>query len=119
MPHLRLQQISPASPPRKYLSAAHLPAYRLPACLPFTTNARHISGVYICRYINIGTLDLFLDEDVQYALELQRAGVSCELHVYPGQFHGSNLFVADHPTSVRWAADEADFVTRALAGGNL
>lgn len=67
-------------------------------------------------YINVGTLDLFLDEDVRYATALQRAGVSCELHVYPGQFHGSNLFATDHPTSLRWQADEADFVNRALAG---
>lgn len=71
------------------------------------------------RYINIGSLDLFLDEDVEYAMKLLRAGVSCELHVYPGQFHGSNLFVPQHPTSLRWAADEAAFLSRALAGHAL
>ena len=59
--------------------------------------------------------DLFLDENVNYATELLRAGVSCELHVYPGQFHGSNLFCPDHPVSLRWAAEEADFIARAFA----
>ena len=67
-------------------------------------------------YINVGTFDMFHDEDVAYATELNRAGVHCELHVYPGCFHGSQGFVADHPTSQRWVADEEDFLARALAG---
>lgn len=67
-------------------------------------------------YINVGTLELFHDEDVAYATALNRAGVSCELHVYPGAFHGSFTFVADHPLSKRWQADQEDFLARALAG---
>ncbi len=39
-------------------------------------------------FIAVGALDLFLDEDVDYALRLTRAGVGCELHVYPGTYHG-------------------------------
>ena len=35
-----------------------------------------------------GGLDLFLDEDLDYAHRLTRAGVPVELHVYPGAFHG-------------------------------
>ena len=61
-------------------------------------------------YINVGSCDMFLDEDVAYAQELQRAGVATELHVYPGAFHGSNSFVADHPLSVRWRAEEDAFI---------
>jgi acetyl esterase/lipase len=38
--------------------------------------------------IGVGTLDLFLEEDVEYARRLMRAGVPTELHVYPGAFHG-------------------------------
>ena len=59
---------------------------------------------------------MFHDEDVAYATGLNRAGVACELHVYPGCFHGSQSFVADHPTSQRWVADEEAFLARALAG---
>ena len=70
-------------------------------------------------YVSVGSRDMFLDEDVSYAMALLRAGVSCELHVYPGQFHASNAFLPAHPTAVRWAADEADFVSRALSGGKL
>ena len=42
-------------------------------------------------FINVGGLDLFLDEDMDYALRLSAAGVPCELHVYPGAFHAFNL----------------------------
>lgn len=67
-------------------------------------------------YISVGTLDMFMDEDVEYATALNRAGVPCELRVYPGAFHGSQGFVPDHPVSQRWNADETAFVERALAG---
>ena len=39
-------------------------------------------------YIATGALDLFLEEDIEYARRLLRAGVPTELHVYPGGFHG-------------------------------
>jgi len=39
-------------------------------------------------YIAVGELDLFLDEDIEYAQRLMQAGVSTELHVYPGATHG-------------------------------
>jgi acetyl esterase/lipase len=39
-------------------------------------------------WIGVGTLDLFHDEDVDYARRLEEAGVPCELHVVPGAFHG-------------------------------
>jgi triacylglycerol lipase len=39
-------------------------------------------------YIATGALDLFLDEDLDYARRLVRAGVPTELHVYPGAYHG-------------------------------
>lgn len=67
-------------------------------------------------YITVGTLDMFLDEDVAYAVELNRAGVSCELHVFPGAFHLSQNLLPDHPTSCRWRNAEEAFVARALAG---
>lgn len=67
-------------------------------------------------YINVGTLDMFLDEDVAYAIALHRAGVPCELHVYPGAFHGSSGFVPDHPMSKRWNQEQEAFIRRSLAG---
>lgn len=67
-------------------------------------------------HIAVGTFDMFHDEDVAYATALNRAGVGCELHVYPGAFHASNGFLPDHPTSVRWRADEDAFIARSLRG---
>jgi len=42
-------------------------------------------------FIAVGTLDLFVEEDVEYARRLMRAGVPVELHVYPGAYHGFQL----------------------------
>ncbi len=42
-------------------------------------------------FISTGALDLFLDEDLDYARRLTRAGVPVELHVYPGAVHAFDL----------------------------
>ena len=39
-------------------------------------------------FIGVGTLDLFHDEDVDYAQRLNAAGINAELIVVPGAFHG-------------------------------
>ena len=39
-------------------------------------------------YIEVGELDIFRDEALEYARKLGRAGVSCEFHMYPGAPHG-------------------------------
>ena len=92
-----------------YLGGADATAYSSPSI------ADDLSGLPPA-YINVGTFDMFHDEDVAYATALNRAGVACELHVHPGAFHGSNGFLPDHPTSVRWAAGENGFIARCLSG---
>jgi acetyl esterase/lipase len=42
-------------------------------------------------YLSTGALDLFLEEDIEYARRLIRCGVPVEFHVYPGAFHGFEL----------------------------
>ncbi|UYN83473.1 MAG: alpha/beta hydrolase [Microcella sp.] len=42
-------------------------------------------------WIGVGTLDLFHDEDVEYARRLTAAGVDCELHVVQGAYHGFDV----------------------------
>lgn len=42
-------------------------------------------------YITLGSLDLFFDEDLDYARRLCAAGVVTELHSYAGGFHGFNM----------------------------
>ena len=39
-------------------------------------------------WIGVGSIDLFVDEDVEYARRLIEAGVTTELLVAPGAFHG-------------------------------
>jgi len=92
-----------------YLGGAAPTAYSSPSI------AEDLSGLPPA-YVNVGSFDMFHDEDIAYAIALNRAGVGCELHVYPGAFHASNGFLPDHPTSVRWAADENAFIARCLAG---
>jgi triacylglycerol lipase len=64
-------------------------------------------------FITTGALDLFVDEDIDYARRLNRAGVPVELHVYPGGVHGYDL----HPTAdvaVRARRDSRDALQRLL-----
>ncbi|WAL49317.1 alpha/beta hydrolase [Rhodococcus pyridinivorans] len=42
-------------------------------------------------YIEVGELDIFRDECIEYARRLLTAGVSCELHVIPGAPHAHDL----------------------------
>lgn len=42
-------------------------------------------------FISVGSLDLFLEEDIVYATKLLSAGVPTELHVYPGAYHGFEM----------------------------
>jgi len=39
-------------------------------------------------FLGVGDVDAFLDENLDYAARLSRAGVPTELHVYPGVIHG-------------------------------
>jgi acetyl esterase/lipase len=45
-------------------------------------------------FVHVGTLDGFLHEDIDYAQRLLAAGVSTELHVYPGAPHGFDSLAA-------------------------
>lgn len=55
-----------------------------PYCSPAI--AEDLSGLPP-TYIHIGAIDLFLEESIDYTRRLMRAGVSVELHVWPGAFH--------------------------------
>jgi acetyl esterase/lipase len=45
-------------------------------------------------FIGVGSIDLFVDEDIEYARRLVDAGVPVELNVLPGAFHGFDNFGA-------------------------
>ena len=65
-------------------------------------------------FISVGALDLFLEEDMEYARRLIRVGVPTELHVYPGAFHGFNM-VSGAKVSQAMARDMLDALARALS----
>lgn len=65
-------------------------------------------------YISVGALDLFLEEDLEYARRLMREGVPTELHVYPGAYHGFNMATEAQVTRA-FIRDSMDALRRALA----
>jgi acetyl esterase/lipase len=57
-------------------------------------------------------LDVLRDEAIDYANRLHDAGVSTELHVYPGTFHGHFAFAPDAGISKRTVRDILSSVQR-------
>lgn len=64
-------------------------------------------------FISTGALDLFAEEDMEYARRLIRAAVPTELHVYPGAFHAFDLF-DDVPVAAQANRDSRDALKRFL-----
>jgi len=65
--------------------------------------------------IQVGELDLFRDENFDYAARLLRAGVSTEFQVYAGVYHGADGLVPDADVSVRFLRDRDEALLRAMA----
>jgi acetyl esterase/lipase len=65
-------------------------------------------------FIAVGSLEVFLDEDVEYALRLAHAGVPVELHVYPCTFHGFDGLAPATSISQRFVVDRDQALKRAL-----
>jgi acetyl esterase/lipase len=81
--------------------------------VPYTAapaRCRDLSGLPPA-YVSVGTVDGFRDEDIDYAVRLNQAGVPCELHVYPGACHGYQI-AADSDVVRRSNRDVLDWVAR-------
>lgn len=65
-------------------------------------------------FIDVGTVDLFRDEDIGFAQRLMQAGVPTELHVNPGSFHASETIAPEAALSRRIWAMRLDALRRAL-----
>ena len=85
-----------------------------PEASPYAVAARaeHLEGLPPA-FISVGTLDLFLEEDMEYARRLIRAGVPTELHVYPGAFHGFPM-VPDAKVTQAYTRDYLNALSRAF-----
>ena len=64
--------------------------------------------------VTVGTMDLFRDEDIDYAQRLMAAAVPTELQVYPGMFHGAEMSVPDAAISARMRLGYRDALKRAI-----
>jgi acetyl esterase/lipase len=69
-------------------------------------------------FISTGALDLFLEENLDYARRLTRAGVGVELHVYPGAFHAFD-FVFESRLAKMHARDQLEALRHAFARTRL
>jgi acetyl esterase/lipase len=66
-------------------------------------------------FIDVGTVDLFRDEDIAFATRLMQAGVPTELHVHPGAYHDSENLAPEAPLSRRIWELRIAALRRALA----
>ena len=89
-----------------YLGGRPADGYAAPA------RAADLSGLPPA-HVTVMELDPLRDEGIAYASRLMQAGVSVELHAYPGTFHGSSLVVGA-AVSKRMTADTIGALTRGL-----
>ncbi len=68
----------------------HPPGGRDTSPYASAARAQALAGLPPC-FIAVGALDLFIEENIEYARRLIQAGVPTELHVYPGAVHGFDL----------------------------
>ena len=86
-----------------------------PEVLPYAAAARadHLEGLPP-SFIAVGSLDLLVDEDLEYAHRLIQAGVLTDLHIYPGAFHGFDVAV-DAKVTQAFIRDQSNALKRAFS----
>jgi acetyl esterase/lipase len=70
-------------------------------------------------FIDAGELDLFRDEDIEFSIRLLHAGVTTELHVYPGAYHASESFAPEAELSKQIWTNRIKALKRALKTNNV
>ena len=68
-------------------------------------------------FIVVGAIDLFVEEDMEYARRLIAAGVPTELHIVPGAYHAYDLLVPKAEVTGRFTEYWTTALRRAL--GNI
>jgi acetyl esterase/lipase len=65
-------------------------------------------------FVDVGSVETFRDEDIEYAARLSRAGVPVELHLWPGGFHGFDLIAPQSALSQIARATRLAYLRRSL-----
>ncbi|MBB6627556.1 alpha/beta hydrolase [Nocardioides sp. KIGAM211] len=65
-------------------------------------------------YIDVGSAESFRDEALTYARRLSEAGVSVDLHMWGGGFHGFDLMAPDAAIARASISTRDEFIQRAL-----
>ena len=67
-------------------------------------------------FIATAALDMFVEENLEYARRLLRAGVPTELYMAPGAFHGFEAMAPEAEVSRRFIAQTDEALKRAFGG---
>jgi len=65
-------------------------------------------------WIGVGSIDLFVEEDIEYARRLVVAGVRTELEVVPGAFHGFDMDAAGSSVAAQFRSAKLNALRRAF-----
>jgi acetyl esterase/lipase len=90
--------------------ADDVPPYAAPA------RAEDLSGLPPA-FVEVGELEVFRDECIDYARRLIAAGVPTELHVYPGAYHSFDRYAPRASVSKVSARAKLEALRRALRSG--
>jgi acetyl esterase/lipase len=80
------------------IGSAHVPGDAAPA-------REQVMSELADAYLEVGELDIFRDEVIEYARRLSREGVCAELHVHPGCPHGFDSLAPQSRVARRARAD--------------
>jgi acetyl esterase/lipase len=67
-------------------------------------------------YIDVGEMDMFRDEDIDFVKRLAEADVQVEFHLWPGAYHASEIFAPEAPLSQAILATRLAGIRRLVAG---
>ena len=87
--------------------SAQVPAYAAPS------RASSLTGLP-SAYLDVGAVETFRDEVIDYAARLAHDAVSIELHVWAGAFHGFDVLAPDASVSQAARAARIDYLRRRL-----